>query len=97
MRVAVDVMGGDNAPHVEVEGAVAAAREFGVPVTLVGDTERVRAELSRHNVTGLDIEVKHASEVVGCTDSYRRGTQEEGLLHTGRLRPGQERRGRQRW
>ncbi|UFS69252.1 phosphate acyltransferase PlsX [Geomonas sp. RF6] len=69
MRVAVDVMGGDNAPHVEVEGAVAAAREFGVPVTLVGDTERVRAELSRHNVSGLDIEVKHASEVVGMHDS----------------------------
>jgi len=62
-------MGGDNAPHVEVEGAVAAAREFGIPVTLVGDTERVRAELSRHNVAGLDIDVKHASEVVGMHDS----------------------------
>jgi len=69
MRVAVDVMGGDNAPHVEVEGAVAAAREFGIPVTLVGDQERVRAELARHNCTGLDISVRHASEVVGMEDS----------------------------
>ncbi|WP_460596542.1 phosphate acyltransferase PlsX [Geomonas sp. Red276] len=69
MRVAVDVMGGDNAPHVEVEGAVAAAREFGVPVTLVGDTERVKAELARYDVTGLDIDLWHASEVVGMHDS----------------------------
>ena len=69
MRVAVDVMGGDNAPHVEVEGAVAAAREFGVPVTLVGDVERVQAELARYDCKGLDIEVWHASEVVGMRDS----------------------------
>jgi phosphate acyltransferase len=69
MRVAVDVMGGDNAPHVEVEGAVAAAREFGVPVTLVGDIERVKAELARHDCTGLDIALWHASEVVGMHDS----------------------------
>ena len=69
MRVAVDVMGGDNAPHVEVEGAVAAAREFGVPVTLVGDLERVQAELARYDCKGLDIAVWHASEVVGMHDS----------------------------
>jgi phosphate acyltransferase len=69
MRVAVDVMGGDNAPHVEVEGAVAAAREFGVPVTLVGNLETVKNELARHNTSGLDIELFHASEVVGMHDS----------------------------
>ncbi|HJV35991.1 phosphate acyltransferase PlsX [Geomonas sp.] len=69
MRVAVDVMGGDNAPQVEVEGAVAAAREFGVPVTLVGDLERVKAELARYNISGLDIDLWHASEVVGMHDS----------------------------
>jgi glycerol-3-phosphate acyltransferase PlsX len=69
MRVAIDVMGGDNAPAVEVEGAVAAAREFGIPVTLVGDTERVRRELAKHETTGLDIVLQHASEVVGMHDS----------------------------
>jgi phosphate acyltransferase len=69
MRVAVDVMGGDNAPQVEVEGAVAAAREYGVPVTLVGDVERVKAELARYDCTGLDIDLYHASEVVGMHDS----------------------------
>ena len=69
MRVAIDAMGGDHAPGVEVEGAVNAAREFGIPVTLVGDETRIRAELALHDSKGLDIAVKHASEVVGMHDS----------------------------
>ncbi len=69
MRVAVDAMGGDNAPIVEVEGAVAACREFGIPVTLVGDRERLESELAKHSATGLDIDIFHASEVVGMHDS----------------------------
>ncbi len=69
MRVAVDAMGGDNAPAVEVEGAVAAVREFGIPVTLVGDSERLQQELAKHDCKGLDISIKHASEVVGMHES----------------------------
>jgi glycerol-3-phosphate acyltransferase PlsX len=69
MRVAVDAMGGDNAPVVEVEGAVSAAREFSIPVTLVGDTERLRQELAQYDVKGLDIVLQHASEVVEMHDS----------------------------
>ena len=69
MRVAVDAMGGDNAPVVEVEGAVAAAREFGIPVTLVGDTAKLRQELAKYDSKGLDIGLQHASEVVGMHDS----------------------------
>ncbi|MFZ4856420.1 MAG: phosphate acyltransferase PlsX [Desulfuromonadaceae bacterium] len=69
MRVAVDAMGGDNAPVVEVTGAVEACREFGLPVTLVGDKGRLEAELARHSVSGLDIDIFHASEVVGMHDS----------------------------
>lgn len=69
MRVAVDAMGGDNAPAVEVEGAVQACREFGIPVTLVGDRDSLAAELAKHATTGLDIDIFHASEVVGMHDS----------------------------
>lgn len=69
MRVAVDAMGGDNAPVVEVEGAVAACREFGIPVTLVGDRARLESELAKHDVSGLDIDIFHASEVIGMHDS----------------------------
>jgi len=69
MRVAVDGMGGDNAPAVEVEGAVSAAREFGITVVLVGDRETLQKELDKHNWAGLDITIVHASEVVGMHDS----------------------------
>lgn len=68
-RVAVDAMGGDNAPGVEVAGAVAACREFGISVTLVGDSSRLEAELAKHAIKGLDIDICHASEVVGMHDS----------------------------
>ncbi|MGE4545889.1 MAG: phosphate acyltransferase PlsX [Pedobacter sp.] len=67
--VAVDAMGGDNAPEVEVEGAVAAAREWKIPVVLVGDQVRLEEALSRYPVSGLDITIQHASEVVGMHDS----------------------------
>jgi glycerol-3-phosphate acyltransferase PlsX len=69
MRVAVDAMGGDNAPAIEVEGAVMACREFGLSVTLVGDRTCLAAELAKHAASGLDIEIFHASEVVGMHDS----------------------------
>jgi glycerol-3-phosphate acyltransferase PlsX len=68
-RVAVDAMGGDNAPAVEVEGAVSACREFGIPITLVGDRSRLEEELTKHHVAGLDINILHTTEVVGMHDS----------------------------
>ena len=67
--VAVDVMGGDNAPAYEVAGAVMAARQWQIPIILVGQTESVENELTKHDVNGLDIRVVHASEVVGMQDS----------------------------
>jgi glycerol-3-phosphate acyltransferase PlsX len=66
--VAVDAMGGDNAPTAIVQGAVNAARK-GVPVLLVGAEDAVRAELARLRLRkGLPIEVHHASEVVEMDD-----------------------------
>ncbi len=65
MRIAVDAMGGDNAPGAIVEGAVAAARDLGVSVLLIGDRTRVEPELAKHKTHGLDIEARHAAEEVG--------------------------------
>ncbi len=62
-------MGGDFAPVSEVAGAVLACQQWGCKVTLVGDEDRLREELSRHAVTGLDISIHHASQVVGMEDS----------------------------
>ena len=67
--IAVDAMGSDRAPKPEVEGAIQAARRFGIPVTLVGPQEVLRAELARHPFAGsLPISVCHASEVISMED-----------------------------
>ena len=43
MKIAVDAMGGDGGVPVNVEGAIAAAREYGLDVILVGDQAVDRA------------------------------------------------------
>jgi len=67
--IALDAMGSDRAPKPEIEGAIQAARRFGIPVTLVGPEETLRAELSRHSAAGsLPISVAHASEFITMDD-----------------------------
>jgi glycerol-3-phosphate acyltransferase PlsX len=68
ITIAVDAMGGDNAPRPEVEGSVLAARELGVRVLLIGPPNVVRAELARHASPNLPIEVIPASEVITMND-----------------------------
>ncbi len=67
LPVAVDAMGGDNAPRDIVQGAVDAARA-GFPVVLVGPEAVVRDELAKRGGEGLPVSVKHASEVVAMDD-----------------------------
>ena len=67
--IALDAMGSDRAPKPEVEGAIQAARRFGIHVTLVGPEDTLRAELSRHPFSrSLPISVVHASEVISMDD-----------------------------
>jgi phosphate acyltransferase len=72
VRIAVDAMGGDYAPREVVHGAVLAAKEFGVSVLLVGPVDLVQAELSRHSVEGLPIELVGATEVIGMDEKPSR-------------------------
>ncbi|HLY15899.1 MAG TPA: phosphate acyltransferase PlsX [Bryobacteraceae bacterium] len=73
LTVAVDAMGGDNAPKAEVEGAVKAARALGIRVILVGKQEVLRRELQQHDDhRGLPVEIVHASEHVTMDDSAAR-------------------------
>ncbi len=60
MKIALDAMGTDRRPVPDVEGAVMAAREFGISVALVGDETRIKTELARHNIRGLDLPIIHA-------------------------------------
>ncbi|MCI0371640.1 MAG: phosphate acyltransferase PlsX [candidate division NC10 bacterium] len=67
--IALDAMGGDAGPAVNVEGAVAAVRELGLGVILVGVQEEIRRHLDRYDVSGLPIKVRHASEIVEMGES----------------------------
>jgi phosphate acyltransferase len=69
VKIAVDAMGGDHGPAVVVEGAVAAVREFGASVVLVGDTSSIERELARLGAPATGVEVRHASQVVGMGES----------------------------
>jgi glycerol-3-phosphate acyltransferase PlsX len=70
MKIAVDAMGGDHAPHAVVAGAVQAAREFGVGIILVGIGQTIEAELKKQlHIKTLPIEIRNAAEVVDMLDS----------------------------
>jgi glycerol-3-phosphate acyltransferase PlsX len=62
--IALDAMGGDNAPGAIVEGAVTAARELGVRVALVGQTEAIEGELARLAPRPDSITIVDALEVI---------------------------------
>ena len=65
VRVAVDAMGGDNAPFVTVKGSVDAVKEnSNLKVFLVGQEEAVNAELSKYDYPKDKIEVVNATEVI---------------------------------
>ena len=67
--IALDAMGCDRAPKPEVEGAIQAARQYGVRVLLVGREPQLRGELDRHpHAANLPIEIVHASEVIRMED-----------------------------
>ena len=67
--IALDAMGSDRAPKPEIEGAIHAARQYGLRVVLVGPETVVKAELSRHRGAGrLPIEIVHASEYITMDD-----------------------------
>jgi glycerol-3-phosphate acyltransferase PlsX len=69
MRVVVDAMGGDYAPDVVIEGTIAAVKEYGIAVTLVGDQARINALLKKAGFSSGLLDVVHASEVIGMCDS----------------------------
>jgi glycerol-3-phosphate acyltransferase PlsX len=73
ITIALDAMGGDNAPKHEVEGAVRAAHSLGVKVILVGKEDLLQKELAKYDeARGLPIEIYHAPEHITMEDSAAR-------------------------
>jgi phosphate acyltransferase len=64
MNIALDVMGGDNAPHATIEGAIWAARDLGITVQLVGQPDVIQEELARQNATEFPFPIFPASQTI---------------------------------
>ncbi|MBC7261545.1 MAG: phosphate acyltransferase PlsX, partial [Chloroflexi bacterium] len=64
MKIVVDAMGSDRHPQPDVEGAVQAAREYGIDIVLVGNRDVVEPELAKHNLSGINISLVHASQII---------------------------------
>lgn len=62
MKIAIDAMGSDRAPAVEVEGAIQAVEEYGYDLVLVGDETQVKHELKKYKDYSEKITVLHAPE-----------------------------------
>ena len=67
-RIVVDAMGSDNYPTPDVEGAVMAAREYGVEVILVGDESKIKPILDSVGGADLPIRIFHAPEMLTMHD-----------------------------
>ena len=64
MRIVVDAMGSDDYPRPDVEGAVMAAREYGVEAILVGDEKQIRPRLP----PSPTLRVVHAPDMLTMQD-----------------------------
>src|ERR1041384_740184 len=85
-------MGSDRHPKPEVEGALLAARNYGVRVLLVGPEERVRRELAAHpTARSLPIDVVNATQVIEMEEKAVQAvrTKKDSSMHVG-LRLGRE-------
>ncbi len=72
-RIALDAMGGDNAPAETVAGAIEASRR-GVDVILVGEQVTLEAELAKHET---QLPIVDAPEVIGMSDDPARSLREK--------------------
>jgi glycerol-3-phosphate acyltransferase PlsX len=70
MRVALDAMGGDYAPAVNIEGAIETVNDTeGINIILVGDESSIKKELDSKKYPTNRISIKHTSQVVGMDES----------------------------
>jgi glycerol-3-phosphate acyltransferase PlsX len=67
-RIVVDAMGSDNFPIPDVQGAVSAAREYGVEIILVGEAAKIQSVLDLADTGNLPIRVVQASEMLTMND-----------------------------
>ncbi|MBE6047472.1 MAG: phosphate acyltransferase PlsX [Clostridium sp.] len=65
MKIAIDGMGGDNAPQAVVDGVVQALSQYAdLEMYITGPKEKIEAELSKHNYPKDKVNIIDAKEVV---------------------------------
>ncbi|MCI8342053.1 MAG: phosphate acyltransferase PlsX [Firmicutes bacterium] len=67
-KIAVDAMGGDNAPFEIVKGAIEAVNEFGSSIVLVGIEKTINEELDKYTFDKSKVEIVNASEVISTDE-----------------------------
>ncbi len=80
--IALDAMGGDDAPRVAIAGALEAIEQHGVAVRLVGPERRLRRDLGRFRALPSGLDIVDAPEVVTMDDpavSVLRGKRSSSL------------------
>jgi glycerol-3-phosphate acyltransferase PlsX len=78
MVIAVDAMGGDNAPDEIVKGAILAVKEMtGFEVLLIGDCEKIWDIMAREGFSGDRIKIRHTSEVITNDESPTRALRQK--------------------
>ena len=81
IKVALDAMGGDNAPGEIVKGAVDAVNTSSECfVYLVGQEEAVKAELAKYTYNEKQIEVVNATEVIETGEPLLWQSEERKIL-----------------
>lgn len=69
MKIAIDGMGGDNAPMAVVDGAVEALKEYSdIEIYITGPEEKILKELTKHDYPKDRVKVIDAKEVIGTNE-----------------------------
>ena len=68
-RIALDAMGGDNAPEAIVRGAVNAVRSIEDQIIIVGQEEVISSCLKKTGYAGTQISIYHAEDVITNEDA----------------------------
>lgn len=69
MKIAIDGMGGDNAPQAVVDGVVQALKEYAdIEMYITGPQDQIEAELSKYNYPKDRVKVIDAKEVISTNE-----------------------------
>lgn len=62
--IAIDSMGGDNAPHEIIKGSIEVSNQNDIQIILVGNESQIKKELSQYSYDKSKISIAHASEII---------------------------------